>query len=146
VGENRHPHRRIGSIGSVAAGTLVVAQAILLEAALNFIGLSRPSKGVHASHAHVVTFARDWIRAVEFIEGQAIYSCAPLFHAVASCSVVSRLRRAALMSTSLTSTARLSCSAAKYVKGYASNSSMSQSSLLASCLAATCHALADRRG
>jgi len=47
-------------------------------------GTTGPSKGVLASHAHVITFARDWIRAVEFIEGQSIYSCMPLFHAVAS--------------------------------------------------------------
>src|SRR5262245_47332412 len=47
-------------------------------------GTTGPSKGVLASHAHVITFARDWIRAVEFVEGQSIYSCMPLFHAVAS--------------------------------------------------------------
>src|SRR5262245_30602277 len=47
-------------------------------------GTTGPSKGVLASHAHVITFARDWIRAVEFGEGQSIYSCMPLFHAVAS--------------------------------------------------------------
>jgi carnitine-CoA ligase len=47
-------------------------------------GTTGPSKGVLASHAHVTTFARDWIRAVEFAEGQSIYSCMPLFHAVAS--------------------------------------------------------------
>src|SRR5262245_27831383 len=47
-------------------------------------GTTGPSKGVLASHTHVMTFARDWIRAVEFVEGQSIYSCMPLFHAVAS--------------------------------------------------------------
>jgi crotonobetaine/carnitine-CoA ligase len=47
-------------------------------------GTTGPSKGVLASHAHVITFARDWIRAVEFSESQSIYSCMPLFHAVAS--------------------------------------------------------------
>ena len=47
-------------------------------------GTTGRSKGVLASHAHVTTFARDWIRAVEFAEGQSIYSCMPLFHAVAS--------------------------------------------------------------
>lgn len=47
-------------------------------------GTTGPSKGVLASHAHVITFARDWIRAVEFVQGQTIYSCMPLFHAVAS--------------------------------------------------------------
>jgi len=47
-------------------------------------GTTGPSKGVLASHAHVVTFARDWITAVDYEPGQSIYSCMPLFHAVAS--------------------------------------------------------------
>lgn len=47
-------------------------------------GTTGPSKGVLASHAHVVTFARDWITACDFGPGQAIYSCLPLFHAVAA--------------------------------------------------------------
>ncbi|MFV0298133.1 MAG: AMP-binding protein [Hyphomicrobiaceae bacterium] len=47
-------------------------------------GTTGPSKGVLASHTHVVTFARDWITAVEYKHGQAIYSCMPLFHAVAA--------------------------------------------------------------
>jgi crotonobetaine/carnitine-CoA ligase len=47
-------------------------------------GTTGPSKGVLASHAHIISFAGDWIRAVEFVEGQSIYSCMPLFHAVAS--------------------------------------------------------------
>ena len=47
-------------------------------------GTTGPSKGVLASHAHAITFARDWIRASDFAAGQAIYSCMPLFHAVAS--------------------------------------------------------------
>ncbi|MBS0240823.1 MAG: AMP-binding protein [Proteobacteria bacterium] len=47
-------------------------------------GTTGPSKGVLASHAHVLTFARDWIEAVEYAPGQSIYSCMPLFHAVAS--------------------------------------------------------------
>ena len=53
--------------------------------AINFTsGTTGPSKGVLASHAHVVTFARDWITATDYGPGQAIYSCMPLFHAVAS--------------------------------------------------------------
>ncbi len=47
-------------------------------------GTTGPSKGVLASHSHVVTFAMDWIKATEFREGQSIYTCMPLFHAVAS--------------------------------------------------------------
>ena len=47
-------------------------------------GTTGPSKGVLASHAHVVTSARDWIMATDYTEGQAIYTCMPLFHAVAS--------------------------------------------------------------
>jgi carnitine-CoA ligase len=47
-------------------------------------GTTGPSKGVLASHSHVITFAMDWIRATEFEERQAIYTCMPLFHAIAS--------------------------------------------------------------
>lgn len=47
-------------------------------------GTTGPSKGVLASHSHVTTFALDWIKACEFGAGQSIYSCLPLFHAVAS--------------------------------------------------------------
>ena len=47
-------------------------------------GTTGPSKGVLASHAHVITFARDWIVSTDYAEGQAIYTCMPLFHAVAS--------------------------------------------------------------
>ena len=47
-------------------------------------GTTGPSKGVLASHSHVITFALDWIKATEYREGQTIYSCMPLFHAVAS--------------------------------------------------------------
>jgi crotonobetaine/carnitine-CoA ligase len=47
-------------------------------------GTTGPSKGVLASHAHVITFARDWIVAVDYQPGQSIYSCMPLFHAVAA--------------------------------------------------------------
>ena len=47
-------------------------------------GTTGPSKGVLASHAHVITFARDWITSTDYAEGQSIYTCMPLFHAVAS--------------------------------------------------------------
>jgi carnitine-CoA ligase len=47
-------------------------------------GTTGPSKGVLASHSHVITFATDWIRATGFEERQTIYTCMPLFHAVAS--------------------------------------------------------------
>jgi carnitine-CoA ligase len=47
-------------------------------------GTTGPSKGVLASHSHVITFAMDWIQATGFGEGQAIYTCMPLFHAIAS--------------------------------------------------------------
>lgn len=47
-------------------------------------GTTGPSKGVLASHAHVITFARDWIVSTDYAEGQSIYTCMPLFHAVAS--------------------------------------------------------------
>lgn len=47
-------------------------------------GTTGPSKGVLASHAHVITFARDWIVSTDYTEGQSIYTCMPLFHAVAS--------------------------------------------------------------
>ncbi len=47
-------------------------------------GTTGPSKGVLASHAHVITFARDWITSTDYAEGHSIYTCMPLFHAVAS--------------------------------------------------------------
>ncbi len=47
-------------------------------------GTTGPSKGVLASHAHIITFARDWIVSTDYAEGQSIYTCMPLFHAVAS--------------------------------------------------------------
>ncbi len=47
-------------------------------------GTTGLSKGVLASHAHVITFALDWIRCTDYGRGQTIYSCMPLFHAVAS--------------------------------------------------------------
>ncbi len=42
-------------------------------------GTTGPSKGVLASHAHVITFARDWIMSTDYGEGQSIYTCMPLF-------------------------------------------------------------------
>jgi carnitine-CoA ligase len=47
-------------------------------------GTTGPSKGVLASHSHVISFAMDWIRATGFEERQSIYTCMPLFHAIAS--------------------------------------------------------------
>ena len=47
-------------------------------------GTTGPSKGVLATHCHVVTFGMDWLRAVQFPEGGAIYSPLPLFHAIAA--------------------------------------------------------------
>lgn len=47
-------------------------------------GTTGASKGVLASHAHVITFARDWIVSTDYTDGQSIYTCMPLFHAVAS--------------------------------------------------------------
>jgi carnitine-CoA ligase len=47
-------------------------------------GTTGPSKGVLASHSHVITFAMDWIRATGFKGCQSIYTCMPLFHAVAA--------------------------------------------------------------
>jgi len=47
-------------------------------------GTTGPSKGVLASHSHVIAFAMDWIRATGFEERQSIYTCMPLFHAIAS--------------------------------------------------------------
>jgi carnitine-CoA ligase len=47
-------------------------------------GTTGPSKGVLATHCHVVTFGMDWLRAVQFPAGGAIYSPLPLFHAIAA--------------------------------------------------------------
>src|SRR5690606_13390873 len=45
-------------------------------------GTTGPSKGVLASHCHVITFARDWLRAVELPASGSIYTPLPLFHAI----------------------------------------------------------------
>ena len=47
-------------------------------------GTTGPSKGVLACHEHVLTFAEDWIKACHYKAGQAIFSCLPLFHAIAA--------------------------------------------------------------
>lgn len=47
-------------------------------------GTSGPSKGVLGTHCHVITFAQDWMRSVDFQPGGAIYTPLPLFHAIAA--------------------------------------------------------------
>jgi len=45
-------------------------------------GTTGPSKGVLASHSHVITFALDWIRCCEFTREDRLYTGMPLFHAL----------------------------------------------------------------
>ena len=47
-------------------------------------GTTGPSKGVLASHCHVMSFALDWIEACGFREDDRLYSCLPMFHAIAT--------------------------------------------------------------
>lgn len=47
-------------------------------------GTTGPSKGVLAVNAHVVTFALDWIRYLNFQAHEAIFTPLPLFHAIAA--------------------------------------------------------------
>lgn len=47
-------------------------------------GTTGPSKGVLASHCHVISFALDWIDACQFTSDDRLYSCLPMFHAIAT--------------------------------------------------------------
>jgi carnitine-CoA ligase len=47
-------------------------------------GTTGPSKGVLASNCHVITFAMDWIDACAFSKTDSLYSCLPMFHAIAT--------------------------------------------------------------
>lgn len=45
-------------------------------------GTTGPSKGALASHCHVITFALDFIRIMEFERHDKLFTCMPLFHAL----------------------------------------------------------------
>ena len=47
-------------------------------------GTTGPSKGVLATHCHVVTFALDWLEATSFGPDDVLYTPLPLFHAIAT--------------------------------------------------------------
>lgn len=47
-------------------------------------GTTGPSKGVLATHCHVVTFALDWIKACSFTSNDKLFSPLPMFHAIAT--------------------------------------------------------------
>jgi carnitine-CoA ligase len=47
-------------------------------------GTTGPSKGVLATNCHVITFALDWIEACGFRQADRLYSCLPMFHAIAT--------------------------------------------------------------
>jgi crotonobetaine/carnitine-CoA ligase len=47
-------------------------------------GTTGPSKGILASHAHIVNFALNFMKCTSFGDGHSIYSCLPQFHALAS--------------------------------------------------------------
>jgi carnitine-CoA ligase len=47
-------------------------------------GTTGPSKGVLATHCHVVTFALDWINACGVSRSDQLYTCLPMFHAIAT--------------------------------------------------------------
>ncbi len=47
-------------------------------------GTTGPSKGVLASHCHVLSFALDWIEACGFRADDRLYSPLPMFHAIAT--------------------------------------------------------------
>jgi crotonobetaine/carnitine-CoA ligase len=47
-------------------------------------GTTGPSKGVLASHCHVISFALDWIEACGFRPDDRLYSPLPMFHAIAT--------------------------------------------------------------
>jgi crotonobetaine/carnitine-CoA ligase len=47
-------------------------------------GTTGPSKGVMATHCHVVSFALDWIEACRVTPADRLYTCLPMFHAIAT--------------------------------------------------------------
>ena len=47
-------------------------------------GTTGPSKGVLATQCHVVSFALDWIEACGARDDDRIYTCLPMFHAIAA--------------------------------------------------------------
>lgn len=47
-------------------------------------GTTGLSKGVLATHCHIVSFALDWIKACGFTSEDKLYSCLPMFHAISS--------------------------------------------------------------
>lgn len=47
-------------------------------------GTTGPSKGVLATQCHVLSFALDWIEACRFGSADRLYSCLPMFHAIAT--------------------------------------------------------------
>lgn len=47
-------------------------------------GTTGPSKGVLATHCHAITFAMDWCEACQFTSDDRLYSCLPMFHAIAT--------------------------------------------------------------
>lgn len=47
-------------------------------------GTTGPSKGVLASHCHILTFSLDWVEANGFGADDVLYTPLPLFHAIAS--------------------------------------------------------------
>jgi crotonobetaine/carnitine-CoA ligase len=47
-------------------------------------GTTGPSKGVLATHCHVLSFSLDWISACDFRADDRLYSCLPMFHAIAT--------------------------------------------------------------
>lgn len=62
-----------------------VAVAYTDPLAISFTsGTTGPSKGVLATHCHVLSFAIDWIEACGVVPGDRLYSCLPMFHAIAT--------------------------------------------------------------
>ncbi len=47
-------------------------------------GTTGPSKGALTTNCHVVTFALDFVKLTEFQPDDRLYTCMPLFHAIAS--------------------------------------------------------------
>lgn len=47
-------------------------------------GTTGPSKGVLATHCHVLSFALDWIEACGVVPGDRLFTCLPMFHAIAT--------------------------------------------------------------
>lgn len=81
-GHGVRPYAELASAGGKAPDVSVDYRDPM---AISFTsGTTGPSKGVLATHCHVLSFSLDWISACGFRPDDRLYSCLPMFHAIAT--------------------------------------------------------------